>query len=295
MARPSPIEGLDARTPLAEAAPRALVARLDDVRRLADRVAQARDADGVHDLRVATRRLRAALGLFARDHADARAEVKRLGDALGHVRDLDVQLEWLDGAAHDERPPDEKTGVRALADARRRELPAHERALTVELEQFRSNVAPRLAEELALVGGTGRLGGRMLRNRLRRRLRRVERAAEDALESSDARTTHLLRIAVKKLRYDAELLEAAHPDETSAILDALVPLQETLGDLHDRDVRLELLVRFVARAGAEAWPGAIALVADDLTERDRLAGELKTELRRWEQERLVRAFRQSLK
>ncbi|HZS41965.1 MAG TPA: CHAD domain-containing protein [Polyangia bacterium] len=299
MARPSPIDGLDADTPLAEAARRALAVRLLDVRTLAERVARARDADGVHDLRVATRRLRAAIGLFDRSKprklSDARAEVKRLGDALGRVRDLDVQLEWLDAELANERPSAERAGIAALAGDRRRELGPHEHALAAELEHFRAEVAPRLEEELALVDGAGRFGGRPLRNRLRERLARIETAALEAIESPDPRTAHKLRIAVKKLRYDAELLEPAHPDEIGPILRALVPLQETLGDLHDRDVRLDLLVRFVARCKADERAGAIALIAEDLRERDRLAAELQAELRSWEAERLARALRRSLK
>src|SRR5437763_11057167 len=59
-----------------------------------------RDPEGVHDMRVATRRLRAALELF-RDVFPKRRlrpmlrDVRRLADALGEVRDLDVMLEAL--------------------------------------------------------------------------------------------------------------------------------------------------------------------------------------------------------
>ena len=57
------------------------------------------DPEELHDMRVATRRLRAALSLFA-DVLPVRAQVFReelgwLGRLLGAVRDLDVQLEGL--------------------------------------------------------------------------------------------------------------------------------------------------------------------------------------------------------
>ncbi|HMB70112.1 MAG TPA: CHAD domain-containing protein, partial [bacterium] len=57
------------------------------------------DPEELHDLRVAIRRLRAALRLY-RDHLPGKArrfgrELKRIGAALGDVRDLDVQIEWL--------------------------------------------------------------------------------------------------------------------------------------------------------------------------------------------------------
>ena len=64
------------------------------------------DPEELHDMRVATRRLRAALALFA-DVLPVRAQVFReelgwLGRVLGAVRDLDVQQEGLadDGGRH---------------------------------------------------------------------------------------------------------------------------------------------------------------------------------------------------
>ncbi len=58
------------------------------------------DIDALHDMRVATRRLRAALEIFGpclprRSCAAALAEIKQLADALGERRDRDVQIQWL--------------------------------------------------------------------------------------------------------------------------------------------------------------------------------------------------------
>src|SRR6478752_4685055 len=102
MAKPAPIEGLDADIPLVEAARKYIAARLGDVRQYEQKEASGTpDPDDVHDMRVASRRLRAALELFDRKKQLAGAEraVKALGDALGEVRELQVQLSWLDAAA----------------------------------------------------------------------------------------------------------------------------------------------------------------------------------------------------
>jgi CHAD domain-containing protein len=58
------------------------------------------DIEALHDMRVGSRRLRAALGLFAKifSKEDYRALDKQIGDitdALGAVRDHDVQLDYL--------------------------------------------------------------------------------------------------------------------------------------------------------------------------------------------------------
>src|SRR6185295_1296177 len=62
--------------------------------------ARSGDVKATHDLRVATRRLRATLRLFGpvlppRLHADAERDLSWLADGIGGVRDLDVLGETL--------------------------------------------------------------------------------------------------------------------------------------------------------------------------------------------------------
>ena len=62
------------------------------------------DVERVHDMRVATRRLRAALEIFEpcfprKRHRKALKQVKALADALGERRDRDVAIELLEGFA----------------------------------------------------------------------------------------------------------------------------------------------------------------------------------------------------
>jgi CHAD domain-containing protein len=244
-------------------------------------------------MRVATRRLRAALGLFGAHLDGAEAEVRRLGGALGRVRDLDVQIEWL-AAACASAPASAARGIARLLDERRAELPAEERGLSTTLARWVGEIAPRLEQLFATVEHTGRLGGGRTRRALRRRLRQLDERLDIALPSAEAWPAHRLRITVKKLRYESELCAAAFPDETSAILGALVPLQETLGQLHDRDVRVPLVERFLVHAGSDDEPGAVALLREAIGDRDRLAAEVLVELRRWDAERLAESLARAL-
>jgi len=88
------------------------------------------DVDAVHDMRVATRRLRVALGNFAvccdRDaRREMNARIQQLADALGGVRDLDVFALTL-REQMPERPPEDRPHISALVkrlrDRRRRRL-----------------------------------------------------------------------------------------------------------------------------------------------------------------------------
>jgi CHAD domain-containing protein len=100
MAKARDIPGLDGRTSFREAARAAVSVRAEEVFEHADGVLDTEDVERVHDMRVATRRLRAALEVFepAFDraaHREVLADVKALADALGARRDPDVQLAAL--------------------------------------------------------------------------------------------------------------------------------------------------------------------------------------------------------
>jgi CHAD domain-containing protein len=112
------------------------------------------DIEGVHGMRVATRRLRAALEVFGpcldREHGkEALSDVKALAAALGERRDRDVQLERLE-KLRERTDGEERRAVELLSEELRN-------------EQARAN--RRLAKALA----------RTERDRLRKRLRRLAR------------------------------------------------------------------------------------------------------------------------
>lgn len=100
MAKARPIPGLSAEEPYAAAAAKIVAVRSQELADNAVGVLDVDDIERVHDMRVATRRLRAALEVFApcfpeEDHAAALAEVKALADALGERRDRDVTIAAL--------------------------------------------------------------------------------------------------------------------------------------------------------------------------------------------------------
>lgn len=100
MAKARPIVGIEAHTRLGDAAAAAVETRAREVFEHAAGVLDTGDVERVHDMRVATRRLRAALETFApvfprKQHKRALRDVGKLADALGARRDPDVMLERL--------------------------------------------------------------------------------------------------------------------------------------------------------------------------------------------------------
>jgi CHAD domain-containing protein len=110
------------------------------------------DIEGVHDMRVATRRLRAAMEIFApcfpkKRHREALDEVKDLADLLGSRRDPDVMIERLRateaGLTQEDRP-----GIDSLVDELRADQEDANRCLSDRLAEVRSD---RLPERLRLL------------------------------------------------------------------------------------------------------------------------------------------------
>jgi CHAD domain-containing protein len=122
---------LDCAGSFAEAAALVVGVRAEEVFERADGVLDTTDVERVHDMRVATRRLRAALEVFAlafprKRHRKALKRVKALADALGERRDLDVEIELLEGLAPDVVEPDREALQALIADLRERRGEANE-------------------------------------------------------------------------------------------------------------------------------------------------------------------------
>ena len=125
MAKAKPIRELSADAPYAEAAAKVISVRGAELAEQAQGVLDTGDIERVHDMRVATRRLRAALEIFepcfpAKSYAQALAEVKRLADALGERRDRDVAIVALHGFNDQIAAPDRR-GVTSLIEQFRSE------------------------------------------------------------------------------------------------------------------------------------------------------------------------------
>jgi CHAD domain-containing protein len=160
MAKARPIEGLQAEEPYAAAAAKVVAVRAREVADHSRNVLDVSDIERVHDMRVATRRLRAALEIFEPcfpegRHEEALREVKEVADALGDRRDADVTMAALERFA-DDLVASDRPGVASLMG----ELRAEQAEANARLDAF---VQPRrlaaLSERLSeLVMEAERLG-----------------------------------------------------------------------------------------------------------------------------------------
>ncbi len=257
------------------------------------------DAEELHDMRVATRRLRAALALFS-DVLPVRAQVFReelgwLGRVLGAVRDLDVQQEglaemaaatagWSAGARPDDHDPlaelsalleRERDTARAemlgALDSVRWERLAKGLAAMVQQGPARRSLATRVP---AVIG---------MPDLVVARHDKVAKAAKRAKRSGVVSDFHRLRIGCKRLRYALEFSSEVYGGRTSRFVRQLTGLQDQLGLMQDAEVA-SIRLADLATGGAHL-PAATVFVMGGIAELhrrevDRLRRRLPKEVSR---------------
>lgn len=122
---------LDCEASFGKAAGRVVAVRAKEVFAQADGVLDLEEVERVHDMRVATRRLRAALEVFEgcfprKRHRKALKRVKALADALGRRRDADVEIELLEGLSAEVASEDREALAALLGSLRARQRQANE-------------------------------------------------------------------------------------------------------------------------------------------------------------------------
>jgi CHAD domain-containing protein len=259
--------------------------------------ADGRDPEGVHQMRVGLRRLRAALqfldkALPGAGFAVFEAEAEVLTDALGPVRNLDA-LEGRIAKLRTEGALEKQHG-RALHEAiatRRADLyPALRAALRKErgcdfFEDFATWIADhgwrsKLPErELSFLAKPARRLARRALDRLERKARKRGRR----FKRLDAQRRHKFRIATKKLRYAVKSFAPLF-ERTRRYQSRLGKLQDALGEDHDAVVTPGLLEEIAQHATTPGLDPAIAALLDlQQQRRPGLRKELCKRRRQWKQ------------
>lgn len=153
MAKEREIEGISSEMPFAEAGALVVETRAAELLEHSEGVLDITDIEGVHDMRVATRRLRAALEVFApcfpeKRHRKVLKEVKAIADALGERRDRDVAIASLTDFAA-EMPAPDRPGIESLVDTFRAEQQEANEGLVPFVDPGRLEKLNRSLAELA--------------------------------------------------------------------------------------------------------------------------------------------------
>ena len=235
---------LDGREPLGVAVRTLVATQLERLRAAEPEARDERHPEPLHEMRVALRRTRTALRAFpealpARQREALLRELAWLGEVLGGVRDLDVQLaraaELRAGAAPAARAALDGYRHHLQRERRRRraELVAvldgrRVRSLLLALERVAAGAPPRglparAAEPFAVAG----------RRAAKRAMRRLRRRGKSAGALTDAAGLHALRIRAKRLRYVLEALRPLGGAPCRRLITQVIALQDALGQFND--------------------------------------------------------------
>lgn len=235
------VEGVSARTDLGTAAPALLLAKAEPLFRLEEAARGGADMDAVHDMRVASRRLREAMRLLApiypgREFRTWYRRVRDITRMLGPVRDADVFIDDFSRMGRDLGDG----GKRAVAflvgyrmGVRGHDLERLNSDLShLDLEANRRSFT-KLARSAVSSPDSSRSLADFAHAAIAERAAVVAGAQPLALAERRILEQHALRIDYKRLRYALEAFAPCYGDDFQALHATLTSFQDTLGNLHD--------------------------------------------------------------
>ena len=220
---------------------------------------QGEDIEELHDMRVATRRMRTAFDIFspafpAKVMQHQLRGLQKIGRVLGKVRDLDVLLEKA-VCYRDKSDVNEQAWIQPLLDdwnntieRKRLKMAKHLRSEAYQNFKYNFNLFLQVPETIdnqpISDNGTYSRVRDVVPVLVYSRYAAV-RAYEAILTSASINQLHALRIEFKKFRYTLEYFREILGDGINKAISELKHLQDHLGELHDADVACQLVIDFM--------------------------------------------------
>jgi CHAD domain-containing protein len=208
------------------------------------------DIEGVHEMRVAARRLRSALRDFMpltgkRRLKKTRRDLREISDALGAVRDRDVAVTALEALSLKATDELIKKGVSDLLEERKKLREADRLDLTGVLTVARlDRLEKRFFAALDKAASRRKSGRNVSFNECGRRavaagLKELLELGEHIHQPCKREKLHQLRISAKHLRYTIELFAACWGESIAPIAEEIAAMQSALGGVHDCDIWID--------------------------------------------------------
>ena len=219
---------------------------------------KSRDAEAVHDLRVAIRRFSQVFRVFkpclrGKETRKIRRELKQIMDLAGEVRNCDIALKLISKSQRRDT-----TGLRPKLENRRRE---GERALVDFLRHWvdrKSSLKWRGAVASASTTNGDAFCKAPIARTAQGMLPRMaqaflERGNEAAKTKASSRELHHFRIASKKFRYTLELFTSVYGSPLNPLLESIRRAQGLLGDINDCDTVRSMLSQHKEADRVTSW------------------------------------------
>ncbi|MBN2470185.1 MAG: CHAD domain-containing protein [Anaerolineae bacterium] len=222
------------------------------------------DIEAVHDMRVATRRMRSALRIFEPYYRRKVIRpfirgLRHTARALGDVRDMDVFIEKL-GVYQAGLPENGEHSLEPLLEMCQQRREQARTALIGHLNSPEFVTFVEGFDRFLTTPGAGALsadgleGGSPPAYLVRHVVPRLiytnyetVRAYETVLDHARIETLHALRIEFKRLRYALEFFEEVLGPEAKTVISEVKGVQDHLGDLNDAQVAGDFLRDFISK------------------------------------------------
>jgi CHAD domain-containing protein len=218
------------------------------------------DPEGVHSMRVASRRLRSAMRDFMpylrqRGLTSVLKQTKSIAAALGEVRDQDVAIIALE-KIQKQAPTEFSDALQQLVDERKDQRNESRDKLSSvlvanQMKQVKSEFTAGLDKATALPKTNQSAGptfSKMSSAVILDRLKELEKLSESLYKPFEIESLHDMRIAAKRLRYALELFQQCWGRSLQTHAKNAARMQTELGEVHDCDVWMESIGKRIAQA-----------------------------------------------
>ena len=244
----------------------ALGGRAETMRKHIPEVRRNEDIEAVHQMRVSSRRLRAALTIFKPMLSDVparrwRKSIRSVTRALGVARDQDVQIEFInqfierhvDEKRH--RPGLDRLLLRIQQQRDRQQEPVWRAMDALETDGVLNQISQFARKTIARgrldrVSSGGDAAMTFAQDAIRARLGELISFESYVRQPDCAEQLHEMRITAKWLRYTMEVFVPVFGGQIKPYIKHTKRVQTCLGNLHDQDVWLAQLPEFIEQERA---------------------------------------------
>ena len=229
-----------------------------------DGVEKSEDIEYVHKMRVTSRRIRATMPLFRECFPKKRYkkwlnEIKKVTQFLGAARDIDVQIEFIKNYINLLQPTEPKTGMDALLQWHIEQRTSLQSSIVNGLQELEeSRVLKEMkscCEQIIKESTSNQFNLYSVREKA---FWQISAKLDEfiAMEGyvhleNEILKHHEMRIRAKWLRYTLECYAALYSKEFSDEIEMMKNFQDTLGEMHDCDVWIERVPKFVTKLESE--------------------------------------------
>ena len=276
--------------------------------------------EDIHDLRVASRRIRVALDIFRQFLPSKKIKVwersiRKVTKSFGDARDLDVQLDFIRSFYHRNDDPIFKPGGRRLIlrlNQRRENLQQLLHQTLEELDQ--DSTLQKMLGVLQTPATETKIASTSEPSLYLLSLNVINKRLEEFLfyeiylpYPDHVKELHLMRIAAKRLRYTLEIFSSLYIDRLEKPLEVIRLIQTNLGEIRDCDVWLNYLPNFLEKERSRVLkyfgnprpyrrliPGVQMLQENRQIERETLYNTFLKNWKKWHQAEIWSNLRQTI-